>query len=136
MSEVHTYEHCPECQAVRGTVEIQGRETRVSIPKACKDFEGCRAGRPLLADEMTAQELVLSDMAPNAKAEAPLATCIAVGCDQEIPSNRDWCARHYALIPEKLKPPIWHAKSEREKALALLDAKAAVEKIEFGDRLL
>jgi hypothetical protein len=134
VSEIHTYEPCPRCGAIRGTVE-DANGTRVSIPKECRDFEHCRDGRPLIEDDPLERDFELTP-APREQTVPAINICVAMGCSEEIPATRDWCSRHYGMIPQALKAPIWHARNEHEKADALAKAKAAVEQREFGERLL
>lgn len=64
-----------------------------------------------------------------------LSLCLAAQCQAEVPPGRNWCARHYALIPAKLKARLWHA-TGGEHARLLSEARDAVETAEFGGRLL
>ncbi len=138
------WEYCPHCQRQRGAqVDLRRGSLTATLPEECTDRPGCRVELQALAGPYDT-ELTVTERKPFAlNGESNIAgpskivsICMAVGCGEEVPDTRDWCSRHYAMIPDKLKAPIWHAKTERQKAEALAAAKSALEKREFGERLL
>jgi len=61
--------------------------------------------------------------------------CPAFGCEAPVPKGK-WCGRHWRMIPRRLQLRIYHAKTPEQRAGAIAEARDAVERAEFGGRLL
>jgi hypothetical protein len=133
VSVVHEFFQCPICLAVAETIDDQ----QIRLPAACRTPDACADGLevlPPLGDDVL--KLSPDDTTPIHRREPILPKCQAIGCERDVPLGRSWCSGHWSMMPSHLKSRINHARTDRERAELREQAKAVLETLEFGKRLL
>ena len=127
----HIFDPCAMCGGVRETVIEADGASAMQVSPQCRQEETCRGGLRTLLPALALESEARSVNEPSTH------RCAALGCTvEDVPLNRDWCPRHFSLIPERQKSAIRHARFAADKTTARDLAKTVLERIEFGERLL